>query len=109
MATTTTNIALTKPDGGEDVNVLTINGNSDKIDTAFGRNNVFLTISNLSSLPYTATSTKITSNHRVVNCILANTAAQPSDWTYTTAAGSVTISGTISGTSTVYLCLSEFY
>lgn len=109
MATTTTNIALTKPDGGEDVNVLTLNGNSDKIDTAFGRNNVFLTISNLSALPYTATSSKITANHRVVNCILSNTAAQPSDWSYSTTAGSVTISGTISGTSTVYLCLAEFY
>ena len=109
MATTTTNLGLTKPEGEENGSVLDINANSDKIDAAFGRNNVFLTISNLSALPHTATNSKITTNHRVVNCILSNTAVQPSDWTYTTAAGSITLSGTMSGTSTVYLYLAEFY
>jgi len=52
---------------------------------------------------------QFTTRHRVVNCILSNTLAQPSDWSYSTGNGSVTISGTISGTTNVYLCLSEFY
>ena len=109
MATSTTNLGLTKPAGGENAKVLDLNSNSDKIDEAFGRNNVFISLTSLSSLPYTASNSKITANHRVVNCILSNTLAQPSDWSYSTSAGSVTISGTISGTTNVYLCLSEFY
>ena len=109
MATTTTNLSLTKPAGEESGSVLVINDNSDKIDAAFGRNNLFLSIANLSSLPHTVSNSKITANHRVVNAIFSNTAAAPSDWSYSTAAGSVTLSGTISGTTNVYLCLAEFY
>lgn len=36
MATTTTNLSLTKPAGGEAVNIAVINANMDKIDTAVG-------------------------------------------------------------------------
>ena len=109
MATSTTNLGLTKPVGGESLLLSNINSNSDKLDTAFGRNNVFISISNLSALPYTAGNSKITANHRVVNAVLSNPAAAPSDWTYTTTGGSVTLSGTISGTTNVFLYLSEFY
>ena len=105
----TTNIALEKPSGDDDLSLPVINGNSDKIDAAIGRNNVFISLTSLSALPYTYSNSKITANHRVVSCVLSNTAAQPSDWNYSTGAGSVTISGTISGTTNVYLCLSEFY
>ena len=105
----TTNLGLVKPAGDDDLSVLDINGNSDTIDTAFGRNNVFVSLTSLSALPYTYSDAKITTRHRVVNCILSNTLAQPSDWSYSTGNGSVTISGTISGTTNVYLCLSEFY
>ena len=109
MATSTTNLGLTKPAGGENALLSDLNDNSDKIDTAFGRNNVFISLTGLTSLPYTVSNVKITSNHRVVNCILSNTLAQPSDWSYSTSNGSVTISGTITGTTNVFLCLSEFY
>ena len=109
MASYTTNISLKKPAGGEDVSVIDINVNMDTVDAAFGRNNLYLTLSNISALPQTITSTKITANHRVVNCILSNTLAQPSDWSYTTGAGSITISGTISGTTNIYLHLAEVY
>ncbi len=109
MATSTTNLGLTKPAGTDHISVLDINGNSDILDAAIGRNNVFISITSLSSLPYTVSNSKITANHRVVNAILSDTTAQPGDWSYSTAAGSVTISGTISGTTNVYLCLSEFY
>lgn len=109
VATSTTNLGLTKPAGAEDAKVLDINSNSDKIDAAFGRNNVFVSVTSLSSLPYTISNSKITANHRVVNAILSNTLCQPSDWSYSTSAGSVTVSGTISGTTNLYLCLCEFY
>ena len=105
----TTNLGLVKPSGDDYGSVLDINGNSDKIDAAFGRNNVFVSISSLSSLPHTISNSKITGNHRVVNAIFSNTAAAPSDWSYSTTTGSITISGTISGTTNVFLCLSEFY
>ena len=105
----TTNIGLVKPDGEDYGSVLDINANSDKIDAAFGRNNVFITISNLSSLPHTVSNSKITANHRVVNAVFTNPAAAPSDWSYTTSAGGITLSGTISGTTTVYLCLADYY
>lgn len=105
----TTNLGLIKPDGEDYGSVLDINGNSDKIDAAFGRNNVFISISSLSSLPHTVSNSKITANHRVVNCVLSNTLAQPSDWSYTTSNGSITISGTISDTTNVYLNLAEYY
>lgn len=36
MATTTTNLKLTKPAGTEKPDISVINGNMDKIDTAFG-------------------------------------------------------------------------
>ena len=104
---TTTNIGLTKPDGEEDISILDINGNSELIDAAFGRNNLFFSVSNLNSLPHTITNTAITAKHRVVNCVLSNTLAQPSDWSYSTSAGSITISGPISGTPNVYLNLAE--
>ena len=109
MATSTTNLGLTKPVNGEDVSLPVINGNTEILDTAFGRNNVFVSLTSLSALPYTATNSKITANHRVVNCVLSNTGAQTGDWSYSTASGSVTISGSISGTTNVYLYLSEFY
>ena len=107
--TTTTNLGLTKPATTVDADIGDINDNMDAIDAAFGRNNLFVSISNLSALPYTYSNTKITAKHRVVNMILSNTAAQPSDWSYSSSAGSITISGTISGTTNVYLILGEFY
>ena len=109
MATTTTNLSLTKPASDENPSVAILNVNSDKIDEAFGKNNLYFSVTNLSALPYTISNTKITNKHRVVNMVLSNTLAQPSDWSYSSANGSITISGTISGTTNMYLCLSQFY
>lgn len=109
MATSTTNLNLTKPAGTEDASVLDINSNMDKIDAAVGRNNLLVTFSSISALPQTISNSKITANHVVVNAEFSNPAAQASDWSYTTSAGSITITGTISGTTTVYVHLSEVY
>ena len=68
---------------------------------------VVVTFSSFSSLPQTATNDKITATQVVLNSVLSNPAAQTDDWTVTTAAGSVTVSGTINGSTTLTLYLAE--
>ena len=67
-----------------------------------------ITSSSFSSLPQTISNTKIKSNHVVVNSVLSNPSAQTGDWTVTTNNGSLTVAGSISGstTLTLYLALS---
>lgn len=64
-----------------------------------------LTSSSFSSLPQTITNSYITSDHVVVNSVLSNPSAQAGDWTVNTSSGSLTISGSISGSTTVTLYL----
>lgn len=68
-----------------------------------------LTSSSFSSLPQTISNASITADHVVINSVLSNPAAQTGDWTVTTSAGSLTVSGTISGstTLTLYLALKQ--
>lgn len=68
-----------------------------------------ITSSSFSSLPQTINDASITANHVVLNSVLSNPAAQTGDWTVTTSAGSLTVSGTISGstTLTLYLALKQ--
>ena len=81
----------------------------DKIDdvetTAELRSCLVVTKSSISSLPTTISNANITSDMVVVNSVLSNPATQLSDWSWTTANGSITISGTISGTTNVTLYL----
>ena len=72
--------------------------------------NLKITFSSVSSLPQTAdtnTALFITDTMTVLNCTLSNPAAQTGDWTITTAKGSVSVSGTISGTTNIELILGE--
>jgi len=64
-----------------------------------------VTSSSFSSLPVTISDSNITADHVVVNSVLSNPAAQTGDWTVTTSTGSLTISGSISGSTTVTLYL----
>lgn len=64
-----------------------------------------ITSSSYSSLPQTITNANITSDMVVVNSVLSNPSAQTGDWTVTTSNGSLTISGSISGSTTVTLYL----
>ena len=66
-----------------------------------------LTKSSVSALPTTISSGDITAEMvcKPGDCLLSNPAAQTGDWTVTTAAGSVTISGNISGTTNITLWL----
>lgn len=62
-----------------------------------------------SSLPKTVTNSKIKAADEVVEAVLSNPDAQTGDWTVTTSAGSLTISGNISGSTslTLYLTVPE--
>lgn len=62
-------------------------------------------MASFSSLPQTVTDSRITADHVVVNSVLGTPSAQTGEWTWTTAAGSLTISGTINGTTTMTLYL----
>lgn len=61
--------------------------------------------SSVSSLSTTITNAKITSSMEVVHSVLSNPAAQTGDWTVTTSNGSLSIAGTISGTTDITLYL----
>lgn len=72
-------------------------------------------ISNVSSLPVTHTqlvtsgATLITADYWCVSMRLTNPAAQTGDWTVTTGDRTVTVSGTISGTTDIILFLADPY
>lgn len=68
---------------------------------------VDFTISSVSSLPVTVYSSDITSDMKVVSSEISNPAAIRSDLTVTTAAGSCTVAGTISGTTNITLQLAR--
>ena len=64
-----------------------------------------LTSSSFSFLPQTITNTAITSDMVVINSVLSNPSAQTGDWAVTTSNGSLSISGSISGSTTITLYL----
>ena len=66
-----------------------------------------ITSTSFSSLPQTIHNSKIKENHVVVNSVLSNQSAQTSDWDILTNDGSLTISGSINGTTTLTLYLAE--
>lgn len=80
----------------------------DKRDAKVAATKANITVSSLSSLPKTVSDSKITDKMKVVEYTLSNPSAQISDWTVTTADGSLTITGTISGTTNLELLLEEF-
>lgn len=66
-----------------------------------------LSVSSVSSLPQTISNAKITSTMKVIHSVLSNPSAQTGDWTVTTNNGSLSISGSISGTTNITLYLAE--
>ena len=59
------------------------------------------------SLPQNVSNANITSDHVVVNSVLSNPSAQTSDWNVETQTGKLTISGSISGSTTLTLYLAK--
>ena len=63
--------------------------------------------SSVSSLPTTITDEAIKSDQVAIETTLSNPAAQKSNWTVTTQNGSLTIAGTISGTTNITILLAS--
>ena len=68
---------------------------------------VVITTDSFSSLPHTYSNSAIKAYHTVVDAQLSTPSAQTSDWTITTSDGSLTISGSISGSTTATLKLTK--
>lgn len=61
--------------------------------------------SSVSSLPTTISSSAITEHMECIHSVLSNPSAQTGDWTVSTSNGSLTITGSISGTTNITLYL----
>ncbi len=110
MATYTSKFNLTKQAGSENQSLPIMNQNLDDIDAEMNKSRPLpLSKSSVSSLPTTITDSRITSTMicQPGGMRLSSPSAQGGDWTISTAAGSVTISGTICGTTNIYLWLEE--
>lgn len=68
---------------------------------------LYVPSASFSSLPLTIYNSSLTSNYVVVNSVLSNPSAQTSDWTVATLNGKLTISGNISGSTTITLYLMQ--
>ena len=66
---------------------------------------VVVEIASFSSLPKNVNDSSITSGMVVINAVFGNPSAQIGDWTATTSNGSVRLTGTISGSTTLTLYL----
>lgn len=79
------------------------------IDPAAGAKPITLAVNcgTVSSLPTTVNNVNITDSMVVAQADLSNPLAQGDDWTVTTSTGSLTISGTITGSTTIKLYLME--
>lgn len=64
-----------------------------------------INLASFSTLPQTVSNAAITADHVAVLCTPGTPSAQAGEWTVTTAAGSVTVSGSISGSTTLQLVL----
>lgn len=85
-----------------------ISGIDSDISTINGKLGVVqVSKSSVSSLPTTITDEAIKSDHVSIEAVLSNPVAQKSNWTVTTSNGSLTIAGTISGTTNVTILLAS--
>ena len=75
-------------------------------DTAISKcETLVVTVASFSSLPQTVSNSSIEDDMVVINSVLDTPASQTGDWTVTTSNGSLTISGSISGSTTLTLYL----
>ena len=66
---------------------------------------ITVNIASFNSLPQTVSDASITADHVAVHCELGTPTAMTGDWTITTSAGSLTVSGTMTGSTTLQLVL----
>lgn len=66
-----------------------------------------ISMNNISNLSTSVTDARITSDMVVINSVLSNPSAQTGDWTVTTGTGTLTVAGSISGTTNITLYLAK--
>lgn len=88
-----------------EVVVFTYDGTNWLVDSSSRAGVIVVSATGVSSLSTTITDANITSKHVVVASTLSNPAAQTDDWTVTTSNGSLSIAGSISGTTDITLVL----
>lgn len=76
-----------------------------QIDEEVQKGLVVINCGTVSSLSFTKDNANILADHVVLKAELGTPSAQTSDWTVATSAGSLTISGSIDGSTTVKLYL----
>lgn len=76
------------------------------LSTAKGNKAIWVNMGTISTLPVTKTVSGVTTDMVCANALLGTPSAQGSDWTVNTnTANKVTVSGTINGSTTLYLLL----
>lgn len=75
------------------------------VDTKARIPDLVVNMGTISALPVTKSAQGVTSDMVVVNSVLGMPSAQTNEWTVTTSANSVTVSGSISGSTTLTLHL----
>ncbi len=76
-----------------------------QIDESVQKGIVVVNCGTISVLPATISNANILASHVVLEALLGTPSAQTGDWTVATSAGSLTISGNISGSTTLTLYL----
>lgn len=76
-----------------------------QIDDTVQKGIVQVNCGTITSLPFTKSNANILASHVVLNAVLNNPAAQVGTWTVVTSNGSLTVSGTINGSTTLTLYL----
>ena len=88
-----------------EVVVFTYDGTNWLVDSSSRAGVIVVSKSSVSSLSTSISDSNITSKHVVVASTLSNPAAQTGDWMVTTSNGSLSIAGSISGTTDITLVL----
>ena len=103
---TTNNLGLRMPGTSDPADVADLNYNSQILDASVtALRTLLVNCGTVSSLPKTVSNAAIEDDMVVINATLGTPSAQTGDWTVTTSAGSLTISGSISGSTTLTLYL----
>ena len=103
---TKTNKELTAEVTQNSSDIQTLTNNVSANATAIAKcETLVVSVASFSALPQTITNANIEDDMVVVNSVLSNPSAQTGDWTVTTSSGSLTISGSISGSTTATLYL----
>lgn len=88
-----------------EVVLFTYDGTNWLVDASSRSGVVVVSKSSVSSLSTTISDSNITAKHVVVSSTLSNPSAQTGDWTVTTSNGSLSIAGSIDGTTDITLVL----